>query len=162
MNVSLTHRQPYNPPIEFVERKGLGHPDTICDRLAEELACQLAREYETHTGAVRHFNVDKAIFAAGSVDVGFGGGEHTKRSRLVLVGKVNFTDQWRPDVDALTNETRERLLALLPDATPDAFDVEIWLNQSAADLADVALMAVLSASLVAVGTWAFDRRDISV
>jgi S-adenosylmethionine synthetase len=71
------------------------------------------------------------------VDVGFGGGEHTKRSRLVLVGKVNFTDRWRPDVEALSHDTRQRLLSILPDATTDAFDVEIWLNQSAADLADV-------------------------
>jgi S-adenosylmethionine synthetase len=53
------------------------------------------------------------------------------------VGKVNFTSQWQPDIEALTNDTRERLLAILPDATADAFDVEIWLNQSAADLADV-------------------------
>jgi len=137
MDLTINQRPPFRPPVEFVERKGSGHPDTICDHLAEDLARDLARTSLEQTGRVQHFNVDKAIFAAGSVDVGFGGGEHTKRSRLVLVGKVNFTDQWRPDVDALTNDTRERLLRILPDATPDAFDVEIWLNQSAADLADV-------------------------
>jgi S-adenosylmethionine synthetase len=137
MDLTVTQRPPFHPPVEFVERKGSGHPDTICDHLAEDLARDLARTSLEQTGRVQHFNVDKAILAAGSVDLGFGGGEHTKRSRLVLVGKVNFTDQWRPDVDALTNDTRERLLKILPDATPDAFDVEIWLNQSAADLADV-------------------------
>ncbi len=36
MNLSVTRRAPYDPPVEFVERKGTGHPDTICDRLAEE------------------------------------------------------------------------------------------------------------------------------
>ena len=137
MNVSLTHRQPYNPPIEFVERKGLGHPDTICDRLAEELACQLAREYEAHTGAVRHFNVDKAILAAGAVDIGFGGGTHIKPSKLVLVGKAAFGFSWEPDVEALAKQYHGRLLELLPDATPEAFEVEVWLNQSSADLAAV-------------------------
>ena len=137
MDLTINQRPPFLPSVEFVERKGSGHPDTICDRLAEDLARDLARTSLEQTGRVQHFNVDKAIFAAGSVDVGFGGGEHTKRSRLVLVGKVNFTDQWRPNVDALTDGTRSRLLQLLPDATPDAFDVEIWLNQSAADLADV-------------------------
>ena len=137
MNVSLTHRQPYNPPIEFVERKGLGHPDTICDRLAEELACQLAREYETHTGAVRHFNVDKAILAAGAVDIGFGGGSHVKPSKLVLVGKAVYGYAWEPDTEALAKQYHERLLQLLPDATPEAFEVEVWLNQSSADLAAV-------------------------
>lgn len=137
MDLIVTHRSPYDPPVEFVERKGAGHPDTICDHLAEELARDLARSSLEQTGRVQHFNVDKAIFAAGSVDIEFGGGEHTKRSKLVLVGKVNFTGDWRPDVEALTSDTHRRLLALLPDATSEAFEVELWLNQASADLADV-------------------------
>jgi len=32
----LTSRSPHAPPIELVERKGTGHPDTICDQLAED------------------------------------------------------------------------------------------------------------------------------
>lgn len=137
MNLTLTTRAPYDPQVEFVERKGLGHPDTLCDRLAEELACQLARDYETHTGAVRHFNVDKAILAAGAVDIGFGGGEHVKPSKLVLVGKATFGFSWQPDPEALAEQYHKRLLELLPDATPEAFEVEVWLNRSAADLAAV-------------------------
>jgi hypothetical protein len=31
--------------VEVVERKGLGHPDTICDALAENLSRDLSREY---------------------------------------------------------------------------------------------------------------------
>lgn len=137
MKISLTHRSPYAPEVEFVERKGLGHPDTICDRLAEELACHLATEYVQNTGAVRHFNVDKAILAAGAVDVGFGGGKHVKPSRLVLVGKASFAFDWKPDVDELANRYHKRLLELLPDADPDAFTVEVWLNESSEDLAAV-------------------------
>ena len=137
MNLALTTRSAYDPPVEFVERKGLGHPDTICDRLAEELACQLALDYEQHTGAVRAFNVDKAILAAGSVDVHFGGGVHTKPSKLVLVGKATFDFGWQPDPEALAEQYHARLLELLPDATPEAFEVEVWLNRSSADLAAV-------------------------
>jgi S-adenosylmethionine synthetase len=137
MNLSVTHRSPYNPSVEFVERKGTGHPDTICDRLAEELACQLARDYLKHTGAVRHFNVDKAILAAGAVDIDFGGGEHITPSRLVLVGKAAFGFDWEPDAEELAVQYHARLLELLPDATPEAFQVEVWLNRSSADLAAV-------------------------
>ncbi|MGI9667109.1 MAG: methionine adenosyltransferase [Acidimicrobiia bacterium] len=137
MNIALTRRDHYNPSIEFVERKGLGHPDTLCDRLAEELACQLAKDYEAHTGAVRHFNVDKAVLAAGSVDIGFGGGVHTKPSKLVLVGKAAYGFAWQPDTDALAERYHRRMLELLPDAEPDAFEVEVWLNRSSADLAAV-------------------------
>ena len=137
MSLSITRRDRYNPPIEFVERKGTGHPDTICDRLAEELACQLARDYLQYTGAVRHFNVDKAILAAGAVDIGFGGGVHVKPSKLVLVGKAAFGFDWEPDTDELADQYHKRLLELLPDASPDAFEVEVWLNRSSLDLAAV-------------------------
>ena len=137
MKLSITSRPGYAPPVEFVERKGVGHPDTICDHLAEELARELATEYLAHTGAVQHFNVDKAILAAGSVDIGFGGGEHTRPSRLVLVGKADSLQDWRPDPEELAKTYKAKLLELLPDATPEAFDVEIWLNQSSADLASV-------------------------
>ncbi len=137
MSLTITRRDRYNPPIEFVERKGTGHPDTICDRLAEELACQLARDYLQYTGAVRHFNVDKAILAAGAVDIGFGGGVHVKPSKLVLVGKAAFGFDWEPDTDELADRYHKRLLELLPDASPEAFEVEVWLNRSSVDLAAV-------------------------
>jgi len=123
--------------VEFVERKGIGHPDTICDHLAEDLARRLANDYITHTGAVQHFNVDKAVLAAGSVDVGFGGGVHLKSAKLVLVGKANFSTHWQPNIEELAADYKRKLLELLPDATPDAFEVEIWLSQSSADLAAV-------------------------
>jgi S-adenosylmethionine synthetase len=137
MNLTLTSRGHYNPEIEFVERKGLGHPDTLCDRLSEELARQLALDYELYTGAVRHFNVDKALLAAGSVDIGFGGGEITKPSRLILVGKATFEYDWQPDSEELANQYHKRLMDLLPEASPEAFEVEVWLNQSSVDLAAV-------------------------
>jgi S-adenosylmethionine synthetase len=137
MNLTLTSRGHYNPEIEFVERKGLGHPDTLCDRLSEELARQLALDYELYTGAVRHFNVDKALLAAGSVDIGFGGGEITKPSRLILVGKATFDYDWQPDSEELANQYHKRLMDLLPEASPEAFEVEVWLNQSSVDLAAV-------------------------
>ncbi len=136
-HLSVTTRPPFAPHIEFVERKGVGHPDTICDALAEGLARELATEYLAHTGEVQHFNVDKAILAAGSVDIDFGGGRHVKPSRLVLVGKADMTTAWGPDPDELAKEYKERLLGILPDADPDAFSVELWLNQSAVDLAAV-------------------------
>ncbi len=137
MKLSISNRAPYHPSVEFVERKGLGHPDTICDHLAEELARELASEYRTHTGAVQHFNVDKAILAAGSVDVHFGGGTHVRPSRLVLVGKADSSKRWRPDPEDLAVRYKEKLLELLPEATPEAFVVEVWLNQSSVDLATV-------------------------
>jgi S-adenosylmethionine synthetase len=140
MNLLINQRPPYDPPVEFVERKGVGHPDTICDHLAEELARDLAATYLEKTGRVQAFNVDKAVLAAGSIDVGFGGGEHTRPSRLVLVGKADAHSDWQPDPESLVIDTRRRLFEILPDASPDAFNVEVWLNPSSVDLASVVTM----------------------
>lgn len=61
--------------VEVVERKGLGHPDTICDALAENLSRNLCREYRDRFGAVLHHNVDKALLRGGTSAPAFGGGE---------------------------------------------------------------------------------------
>ena len=61
--------------IEIVERKGLGHPDQICDSIAEAISVKLAFEYERRFGAILHYNVDKIFLAAGRSKTKFGGGE---------------------------------------------------------------------------------------
>jgi S-adenosylmethionine synthetase len=61
--------------VELVERKGLGHPDTICDALAEELSRRLCQYYLTHFGRIAHHNVDKALLSAGISRPALAGGE---------------------------------------------------------------------------------------
>ena len=60
--------------VEIVERKGLGHPDSICDALAETFSRNLCREYRRRFGEVLHHNVDKALLCGGSAAPAFGGG----------------------------------------------------------------------------------------
>ena len=61
--------------VEVVERKGLGHPDTICDAIAEHFSVRLSRYYLERFGAILHHNVDKALLVGGSARPAFGGGE---------------------------------------------------------------------------------------
>lgn len=74
-------------PIEFVERKGKGHPDTICDRAAEELSITLSKYYLEKYGRILHHNVDKSILVGGRSSVRFGGGEIIEPIYLMLVGR---------------------------------------------------------------------------
>ena len=67
MFIHLSTRAPYRPPAEFVERKGPGHPDTLCDVLAETAGNAIARHFVVATGALRHFNVDKALLSSVAV-----------------------------------------------------------------------------------------------
>ncbi|MDH3521479.1 MAG: hypothetical protein OEM49_13570, partial [Myxococcales bacterium] len=53
-------------PVEVVERKGLGHPDTLCDALAEELSRNLSRFYLERFERILHHNVDKALLFGGA------------------------------------------------------------------------------------------------
>ena len=41
------------PEVEIVERKGLGHPDSVCDALAEEFSRALCRYYRDRFGLIR-------------------------------------------------------------------------------------------------------------
>ena len=45
--------------IEIVERKGIGHPDSICDGVAETVSRALARTYIDRVGKPLHFNTDE-------------------------------------------------------------------------------------------------------
>ena len=46
-------------PMEIVERKGVGHPDTLCDGAAEALSIALCKHYIDRFGRILHHNVDK-------------------------------------------------------------------------------------------------------
>ena len=74
--------------VEVVERKGAGHPDTICDALAETLSRNLCHEYRNRFGHVMHHNVDKALLCGGRSSPGFRGGRVTEPIRIFLAGRA--------------------------------------------------------------------------
>jgi S-adenosylmethionine synthetase len=75
-------------PVEMVERKGLGHPDTICDALAEQLSRNLCTHYRERFGEILHHNVDKSLLCGGSAAPAFGGGEVTAPIEIHLSGRA--------------------------------------------------------------------------
>ena len=76
--------------MELVERKGLGHPDSICDALAEAVAVALNRMYLTELGSIPHYNVDKALLVAGQCIKSFGRGEIRRPMELILGDRATF------------------------------------------------------------------------
>ena len=79
---------PEDRQIEIVERKGLGHPDSICDALAEELSLELCRLYLERAGRILHHNVDKVLLAAGRASPQFGGGEVLEPMQILFAGRA--------------------------------------------------------------------------
>lgn len=74
--------------LEVVEHKGVGHPDTICDALAETFATALARWYEAEVGTVLHHNVDKALLVGGAARPAYGGGIVVAPMAVHLAGRA--------------------------------------------------------------------------
>jgi S-adenosylmethionine synthetase len=74
--------------VEIVERKGLGHPDSICDGIAESVSSALSQLYLDRVGKVLHYNTDETQLVAGSATPSFGGGEMLEPIYILLVGRA--------------------------------------------------------------------------
>ena len=99
-------------PLEIVERKGVGHPDTICDALAENLSVALSRHYLERFGAILHHNVDKGLLWGGAARPRFGGGKVCEPIEIYLAGRA--TAEFRGakvSVDSLAIESSRDWLA---------------------------------------------------
>lgn len=70
--------------VELVERKGIGHPDTICDSIMEAISVALCQEYRETFGKVVHHNIDKGLLVAGRTSPKIGGGTVDEPMRLIF------------------------------------------------------------------------------
>lgn len=77
-----------NVDIEFVERKGIGHPDTICDIAAEQVSISLCKYYLEEFGTIMHHNVDKALLIGGISKASYNGGEVIEPIELIIAGRA--------------------------------------------------------------------------
>jgi S-adenosylmethionine synthetase len=123
--------------VEVVERKGAGHPDTICDALAETLSRNLCREYGSRFGRVLHHNVDKALLSGGRAMPAFGGGKMTDPIRMFLAGRAitNVGNETIPVEDIALEGSRAWLKANLHALDADHHvRVEALVHQGSQDL----------------------------
>ncbi len=126
--------------IEIVERKGVGHPDSICDGIAEAVSRALAREYLDRFDKVLHYNTDETQLVAGNAAPAFGGGEVVEPIYILLVGRA--TKQYDGEsipVDSIAlRSAREYLRETLPnlDLETDVI-VDVKLGEGSGDLQEV-------------------------
>lgn len=73
--------------IEIVERKGIGHPDSISDGIAESVSRKLCNAYIDYFGGVLHHNTDEVQITAGESSPEFGGGEIITPMDILLTGR---------------------------------------------------------------------------
>lgn len=126
--------------VEVVERKGIGHPDSICDGLAEAVSQALAGAYLDRVGKVLHYNTDETQLVAGTAAPAFGGGEVIEPIYLLLVGRATKEYQGtRIPTDTIALEAaREYLDETFPhlDVGSDVI-VDVRLGEGSGDLQEV-------------------------
>jgi len=126
--------------IELVERKGTGHPDSICDAIMEEISVALCREYRATFGRVLHHNIDKGLLVAGRTEPRPGGGEVLEPMRLVFGDRATAEYHgMRVDIGAIAEETaRGWLQRNLRFADPERHIVfQNELKEGSAELTDL-------------------------
>lgn len=74
--------------FEMVERKGIGHPDTVCDHIAEQVSIALCNYYLENFGSILHYNVDKALLVGGKSTPVYNGGKIIKPIELYIAGRA--------------------------------------------------------------------------
>jgi S-adenosylmethionine synthetase len=138
--VAPLEQAPGAGPVEVVERKGLGHPDTICDALAEQLSRALLRHYVDRFGAPLHYNVDKVLLVAGRACPAFGGGEVREPIGIYVAGRATLEHKGvRVPVDEIATETCRGWLSRHLRALDAQRDVRIYclVRPGSAELADL-------------------------
>jgi len=131
MNIFINEKEFERKKCEFVERKGIGHPDTLADALAEELSLRYSKYTLKNYGAILHHNFDKVGLLGGSSYVAFGKGYLLKPIRVLLNGRVSvkFSDNKIPIRKLLTYWTKIFFRERLPRIDVDE-DLEFHFNLS--------------------------------
>ncbi len=108
-------------PLEIVERKGLGHPDSICDAIMNEVSVELSKVYLERFGTILHHNLDKGLLAAGETKVKFGGGEVLHPISIIYGDRATFNvgEEWVPVNEIAIRSTKEWMRRNMRFIDPD-------------------------------------------
>ena len=136
----LDRRAVEDQRVEIVERKGVGHPDSICDGLAESVSRALSQLYLDRVGKVLHYNTDETQLVAGRAAPAFGGGEVIEPIYVLIVGRATKEYDGRQlPVDATALAAAREYLAETVPALEYGTEivVDVRLGEGSGDLQDV-------------------------
>ncbi len=107
---------PHQLETEIVERKGVGHPDTLADGIAERASIYYSRHCLQEHGAILHHNIDKVAVLGGRARFGAADGEYDRPVRVVFGGRISktFAGVQLPVRDILERAARDQLREALP------------------------------------------------
>ena len=110
--------------FEIVERKGIGHPDTLCDAIAEKVSQAYSQYCLKRYGIILRHMVDKIALSGGAAKVKFGGGEMQKPIRLYL--NCRFTKSYQQEGIPYLEIVKDAVFEHFRDVLP-LLDLDRWL-----------------------------------
>ncbi|MEW6748979.1 MAG: methionine adenosyltransferase [Candidatus Micrarchaeota archaeon] len=128
--------------VEIVERKGIGHPDSLIDGIMEDISRSLSKAYLAEFGKILHHNVDKGQICGGGTKVEFGGGIFTKPIYILLTGRA--TEEANGKTFPIHHIALEAAHSYLKRAVPDLnvqddVEFESRISPGSSDLVDLFL-----------------------
>ncbi len=125
--------------IEMVERKGIGHPDSIADGIAEAMSRALCADYKERFGVILHHNTDETQIVAGESKPAFGGGEIISPIYILLVGRATreLDGKTAPTNRVVVKAARDYLHENFPNLLDEYVIIDYRLGVGSTDLRDV-------------------------
>jgi S-adenosylmethionine synthetase len=126
--------------VEIVERKGIGHPDSICDGIAESVSRALSELYLDRVGTVLHYNTDETQLVAGESAPEFGGGEVVEPLYVLITGRAtkHYGGQRLPVDPVAIEAARTYLRENVPELDVDSHVIiDVKLGEGSGDLQEV-------------------------
>jgi S-adenosylmethionine synthetase len=155
--------------VEIVERKGLGHPDSICDGIMEAVAVTLNGAYLETCGTILHNNIDKGLLIAGRTEKWFGGGRVLQPMELIIGDRATFDCAGRqiPVADLGTAAARAWIGRHLPHLDPERdITIRVALAPSSAELTGLftrpSAVRPANDTSAAVGYWPLTPTETAV
>jgi len=125
--------------IEIVERKGLGHPDTLIDGIVEEVSKKLCKAYLENFGFIAHHNVDKGLIVGGKSEVSFKGGRIIKKPLVYITGRATTEIEGKKiNTGEIAIDAAKTFLSNIRNADVEKdFEYEVNLREGSKDLTEL-------------------------
>ncbi len=136
----LDRRAVDDQDVEIVERKGVGHPDSICDGIAEAVSRALSQMYLDRVGKVLHYNTDETQLVAGEAAPAFGGGAVIEPIYVMIVGRATkqYNGERFPTEATAVRAARSYLRELAPELDLESdVVIDVKLGEGSGDLRQV-------------------------
>jgi S-adenosylmethionine synthetase len=129
----------FRQKVEVVERKGVGHPDYICDAIMEQISVNLSQEYLENFGAILHYNVDKGMLIAGEVEGKLGGGRVVSPMRMIFGDRATYeANGIEIDVSSLAvDSAKDWLSENLRFVDPESLCYQVEIKRGSEELTDI-------------------------